>query len=516
MAYGILHPSRKRKSGVAPANQTKERAKTKSLWISPTFVIILLFFLRKTSTIHKLNFCSGMPLRKVHELTFLWFGLPGPLLRKISPKFFRPNFFRGHPRGMSVLVFSRIWRAGFRERPPGLIQHVLTVLAFWSWVLLLPWLPPSSRSLRAFPWASILLHGPLDICLDLLPAPPLPPVQKRDAQHMFLLRRRGAVCTAGRTSGATSEKFRGFWGKLLRSCPKMRRVWWFPHKGNFWEVRGQLLKITPKAAHKLLRRSSIRSPTGGYCFSSSEQHRGAHADGCPQGRPTEDFLFGLLSLSCTLPCFLNSGISVPLPTPKKHQPKSKQFVQTICTNSFCCFQLVLEERGDCLYKLFRSSLHKLCCYLGGWFFGVGFPFTGGKKKVYQYQSPPFSKKAMQWGKNWPVRMNLPFFTVEAYVPGGGGGLSRIRPKKVSKNAFQPVPVRKSMLAGIPFMMHAFRNKPRNVRPATQCDLDGTGHGRSGNQDTCTESLFWISCCNPVRLLKKGVFGPPTPRGRNLY
>ena len=27
-----------------------------------------------------LNFCSGMPLRKIHELTFLWFGLPGPLL----------------------------------------------------------------------------------------------------------------------------------------------------------------------------------------------------------------------------------------------------------------------------------------------------------------------------------------------------------------------------------------------------------------------------------------------------
>ena len=29
-----------------------------------------------------LNFCSGMPLRKVHEPTFLWFGLPGPLLKK--------------------------------------------------------------------------------------------------------------------------------------------------------------------------------------------------------------------------------------------------------------------------------------------------------------------------------------------------------------------------------------------------------------------------------------------------
>ena len=33
-----------------------------------------------------LNFCSGMPLRKVHELSFLWFGLPGPLLIKIPGK----------------------------------------------------------------------------------------------------------------------------------------------------------------------------------------------------------------------------------------------------------------------------------------------------------------------------------------------------------------------------------------------------------------------------------------------
>ena len=68
-------------SGVAPANQTKERAKMKSSWISP-FLWILVFFLRKTSTIH-IEFCSGMPLRKVHELTFLWFGLPGPLLKNV-------------------------------------------------------------------------------------------------------------------------------------------------------------------------------------------------------------------------------------------------------------------------------------------------------------------------------------------------------------------------------------------------------------------------------------------------
>ena len=43
-----------------------------------------------------LNFCSGMPLRKVHELTFLWFGLPGPLLNYTSLHFV-PEFSRIHP-----------------------------------------------------------------------------------------------------------------------------------------------------------------------------------------------------------------------------------------------------------------------------------------------------------------------------------------------------------------------------------------------------------------------------------
>ena len=64
---------------------------------------------------------------------------------------------------------------GLREIPPGLLQHVLTVLVFWSWVLLLPRHPPWSRSLRLFPWASILLYGPLDIaciCCPQLPHRP--------------------------------------------------------------------------------------------------------------------------------------------------------------------------------------------------------------------------------------------------------------------------------------------------------------------------------------------------------
>ena len=70
---------------------------------------------------------------------------------------------------------------------------------FLVWVLLLPRPPPSARSLRLCPWASILLHGPLDICLDLLPATPPPPVQNRDAQHMFLQHRGGTfrVLSAG-------------------------------------------------------------------------------------------------------------------------------------------------------------------------------------------------------------------------------------------------------------------------------------------------------------------------------
>ena len=57
------------------------------------------------------------------------------------------------------------------------------------------------------------------------------------------------------------------------------------------------------------------------------------------------------------------------------------------------------------------------------------PLTG-KIKTYTGTSPPlFSKKAMPWGKKWPVQMSLPFFAVKAYVPGGG---SRIRPKKIRK------------------------------------------------------------------------------------
>ena len=39
---------------------------------------------------------------------------------------------------------------------------------------------------------------------------------------------------------------------------------------------------------------------------------------------------------------------------------------------------------------------------------------------------------MQWGKKWPVPMNLPFFAVEAYVPEGGGVGPESGKKKTKK------------------------------------------------------------------------------------
>ena len=44
----------------------------------------------------------------------------------------------------------------------------------------------------------------------------------------------------------------------------------------------------------------------------------------------------------------------------------------------------------------------------------------GKNKTYTGTSPPlFSKRAMPWGKKWPVQMNLPFFCCKSICTGGG-------------------------------------------------------------------------------------------------
>ena len=80
-----------------------------------------MFFLRKTSTIHISNFCSGMPLRKVHELTFLWFGLPGPLLSVAMPlshcvSVFKTRVF-AHLRSFSYMgKTGTIWQETKHEK----------------------------------------------------------------------------------------------------------------------------------------------------------------------------------------------------------------------------------------------------------------------------------------------------------------------------------------------------------------------------------------------------------------
>ena len=74
---------------------------------------------------------------------------------------------------------------------------------------------PASTSVsepQIVPLASILLHEPLDICLDLLPAAPLPPVQKRDAQHMFLQHR-------GAHTELSLLNFSGFWRDIQPKIP---------------------------------------------------------------------------------------------------------------------------------------------------------------------------------------------------------------------------------------------------------------------------------------------------------
>ena len=78
-------------------------------------------------------------------------------------------------RERKVVLVSKSQPNNQSEKPPGLLQHVLTVLVFWSWSLLLPRLPPRSQGLRLFPWASSLLYGPLEIawiCCPQLPHHP--------------------------------------------------------------------------------------------------------------------------------------------------------------------------------------------------------------------------------------------------------------------------------------------------------------------------------------------------------
>ena len=67
--------------------------------------------------------------------------------------------------------------------------------------------------------------------------------------------------------------------------------------------------------------------------------------------------------------------------------------------------------------------------------------TGKRKTCTSTSPPPFSKKVMQWGIKWPVRMDLPF-SLWGRAPGG----VQNRAGEKLKNAFRPVPVRKSIFS----------------------------------------------------------------------
>ena len=72
---------------------------------------------------------------------------------------------------------------------------------------------------------------------------------------------------------------------------------------------------------------------------------------------------------------------------------------------------------------------------------VGSGKLTGIRKTYTSTSPPlFLKGPCDGEKKWPVPVNLPFFAVEAYAPGGG---VQNQAEKKSKNAFRPAPVPKS-------------------------------------------------------------------------
>ena len=123
------------------------------------------------------------------------------------------------PRFLQIL---RILALEIREIPPGLLQHVLTVLVFWSWVLLLPRLPPWSRSLRLFPWASIYFTGPWTLLGSAARSSP------------FHLCKNGTHSTCFYSTGGTR---RIIFGLPRKHKVGVRTIFWVQNSGSGEECR---------------------------------------------------------------------------------------------------------------------------------------------------------------------------------------------------------------------------------------------------------------------------------------
>ena len=79
--YGLLVGE---KLGSRPGKPNQRKGQNEKFMNFAHFCEFRRFSLGKQARF-TLNFCSGMPPRKVHELAFLWFGLPGPNSTK-SPR----------------------------------------------------------------------------------------------------------------------------------------------------------------------------------------------------------------------------------------------------------------------------------------------------------------------------------------------------------------------------------------------------------------------------------------------
>ena len=129
-----------------------------------------------------------------------------------------------------------------------LILHVLTVLVFWFWVLLMPKSQALSRSLRLCPWSSICFMAPSSKILGSAPPAPLPSVEKRDAQHKFLQHKGANTDRRGSKKGRSKRHLDGrntpFREYDPPSCAPYKKITNFYCRANsVWQILHQHYRI---------------------------------------------------------------------------------------------------------------------------------------------------------------------------------------------------------------------------------------------------------------------------------
>ena len=109
------------------------------------------------------------------------------------------------------------------------------------------------------------------------------------------------------------------------------------------------------------------------------------------------------------------------------------------SNIFSCIRTHANTGPTCIRAKINSSSIFSCMYR----------FCAGG---YTGTNPPlFSKKAMPWGKKWPVQMNFAFFRCKSICTGGG-------PESGRKNS------KKCLLAGTGTKIYFSRDAVENRRP----------------------------------------------------